>query len=309
MEYVFTLLGFIILIGSGNYLVKGGVSIARHYGLSTLLIGVTIVAFGTSAPELLVSLQAATAGYPEMALGNVIGSNISNIALVLALTALIMPVSVNRNSAVFDWPVMMFSAVVLALFSLNGKLERYEGLLLNLFLILFVWLSVRRAGGKKRTENEDIQVPAYSLALSVFIILLSSGGLAFGAYLLVQNATKIATMLGVSERAIAISMLAVGTSLPELVTSIIAAIQKETDISVGNIMGSNIFNILSVLGLSAVVKPLDVDPLSRIDIYIMILVSFVLILTVVPFRKAKIVRVEGLILLILYFGYLIYVFR
>jgi cation:H+ antiporter len=309
MEYILTLLGFVILITSGNFLVKASVSIAKYFGLSTLVIGVTIVAFGTSAPELLVSLQAAIANHPEMALGNVVGSNISNIALVLALTAIILPIPVNRNSVITDWPVMMGSALLLGAFALDLSLTLLEGLIFNLILVLFVWYSIRKSRKAYLIEEKEIIVGKYSLGISILMIIVSSLGLAFGARLLVNNATGIAQTLGVSERAIGISMLAIGTSLPELVTSVIAAIQKETDISVGNIIGSNIFNILSVIGITALVKPIVVDKIMLWDIGVMIVFSFLLLLMIIPSRKAIITRSEGIILFSLYIIYMIYVFN
>lgn len=309
MEYLFTLLGFIILIGSGNFLVKGSVSFAKHFGLSTLVIGVTIVAFGTSAPELLVSLQAALANHPEMALGNVIGSNISNIALVLAITAIIVPIPVNRNSVITDWPVMMAASLLLGVFVLDQSVNRVEGLIFNLALVLFVWYSIRKSRKKKTYTEKTEQIGRYSLTVSIIIIILSCAGLAVGARLLVMNATIIAQELGVSERAIGISMLAIGTSLPELVTSVIAAIQKEADISVGNIIGSNIFNILFVIGITAIIKPIYVDKVMLWDIGVMIVISLVLFFMIIPSERGRIIRAEGLILLACYLIYMVYVFN
>jgi cation:H+ antiporter len=310
MEYFLTLLGFIILIISGNFLVKGSVSMARHFGLSSLVIGVTVVAFGTSAPELLVSLQAAIANHPEIALGNVIGSNISNIALVLAVTAIIFPIVVHRNSIITDWPVMMLAGILLAVFSLNNSLELYEGIILNLVLVAFVWYSIRKARKSGLDEAASLEDEIkLSLPSSLVIIVVSSAGLAYGARLLVNNASAIAEGMGISERVIAISMLALGTSLPELVTSVIAALQKETDISIGNIIGSNIFNILSVLGITAIVKTVEVSPVIMIDIYVMLGISLLLFLMMIPVKKGKITRWEGAVLLISYIGYLIYVFQ
>ncbi len=309
MEYFLTLLGFFILIGSGNFLVRASISLAKYFGLSSLVIGVTVVAFGTSAPELLVSLQAAIANHPEIALGNVIGSNISNIALVLAMTAIIFPIPVNRNSIVIDWPVMMVAGILLAVFALDRQLQFYEGLILNVILIGFVWFSIKKSRKSDILSSEVVKTGKMSLTASVLVIIASSVGLALGAKLLVDNASSIAQDLGVSERAIAISMLAVGTSLPELVTSVIAAFQKETDISVGNIIGSNIFNILSVLGITALVKTVEVNPVIMVDIAVMLVISLILFLMMVPSRRGKITRWEGVLLLLSYIIYLIYVFQ
>lgn len=309
MEYFLSVLGFIILISSGHFLVKGSVSLARFFGLSTLVIGVTIVAFGTSAPELLVSIQAALGNHPEMALGNVVGSNISNIALILAITAIILPIPVNRNSVIIDWPVMMGASILLAIFALDRVLTFPEGLVFMVILVAFIWFIIRKSRKAVKLETGEEDNSTYSMPVSFIVIVISVAGLALGARLLVNNATIIAQDLGVSERAIAVSMIAVGTSLPELVTSVIAAIQKQTDISVGNIIGSNIFNVLSVLGIAAMVKPIQVSELILVDIAVMLAFSLILLFMMLPSRVGKIIRAEGLILLVGYFGYLFYVFK
>ncbi|MBE0653357.1 MAG: calcium/sodium antiporter [Bacteroidales bacterium] len=309
MEYFLSVLGFIILISSGHFLVKGSVSLARFFGLSTLVIGVTIVAFGTSAPELLVSIQAAVGNHPEMALGNVVGSNISNIALILAITAIILPIPVNRNSIIIDWPVMMGASILLAIFALDRVLTFPEGLIFLLILVAFIWFIIRKSRKAFKPDAGEEENSTYSMPVSIIVIVISVAGLALGARLLVNNATIIAQDLGVSERAIAVSMIAVGTSLPELVTSVIAAIQKQTDISVGNIIGSNIFNVLSVLGIAAMVKPIQVSELILVDIAVMLAFSLILLFMMLPPRVGKIIRAEGLILLAGYFGYLVYVFK
>lgn len=309
MEYLLTLLGFIMLIGSGNYLVRASVSLAKYFGLSSLVIGVTVVAFGTSAPELLVSLQASLSDHPEIALGNVIGSNISNIALVLAITAVIFPIPVNRTSVVVDWPVMMTAGLLLGIFAFDQQLQFYEGLIFIFFLLGFVWFSIKKSRKSKLILPEAQETGKMNLRAALILIIVSSAGLALGARLLVENASDIAEKLGVSERAIAISMVAVGTSLPELVTSVIAAFQKETDISVGNIIGSNIFNILSVLGISILVKTIVVDPVIMIDIGVMLGISLLLFLMMIPSRRGRITRWEGIILMMTYIIYMIYVFQ
>jgi cation:H+ antiporter len=310
MEYLFVLLGFVILIISGKYLVNGSVSLARYLRLSTLVIGVTVVAFGTSAPELLVSLQAAIKGHPEISIGNVVGSNISNLALVLGLTAIILPMSISRNTIRVDWPVMMVVSVLFYFFVRNGWLTRFEGIVFNVLLILYVFYSVRYSRKDISAPTKVQTKPTHSLTISILIIVLSSIGLVFGANLLVENASVIAMEMGVSERVISISLIAVGTSLPELATSVMAAIQKETDISVGNIIGSNIFNILSVLGISSIVKPIEVTPIMiNIDIVWMLSISALLIFLMMPFKKARLGRIDGIILLLVYLVYIYLLFK
>ncbi len=311
MEYFLALTGFILLIFSGKYLVKGSVSLARYFGLSTLVIGVTVVAFGTSAPELIVSFQAAMKGHPEISLGNVIGSNISNIALILGLTAMILPIPVQRNSVRIDWPVMMITSLLFYVLVLNNELGRLEGLILNTALVGFVFFSLWSSRRFSKKSKEEILKPKLKLPLAILIIILSCGGLVFGADLLVDNAVIIAGRMGVSERAISISLIALGTSLPELATSVIAAFEKEMDISVGNIIGSNIFNILSVLGITALVKPIEVsEVMVDFDILWMLGISALLFpLMLFPLKAGKITRFEGLLLVVVYFIYIYLVFN
>jgi len=303
-SYLLALLGFALLIGSGRFLVKASVSLASYFGISTLIIGITVVAFGTSAPELLISVQAALKGHPEIAMGNVIGSNISNIALALALSALIVPIAVKKTTLVLDWPFMMAVSILLYLFSLDLSIDRWEGIVFTILLVGFIVFSISKSkrdkDAKPIEKNTDLNIWAI-----VGILIAASIGLVVGSSLLIDGAIVVANDLGVSERVISISMIAIGTSLPELTTSIMAAIQKETDISVGNIIGSNIFNILSVLGITAISKPVEVSPIMvSTDLIWMLVISFLLLLFILPFKKAIITRFEGFMLLAVYVFYL-----
>lgn len=302
VNYLLASLGLILLIGSGKYLVKGSVGLASYFGLSTLVIGVTVVAFGTSTPELLVSVQAALKDHPEISLGNVIGSNISNIAIVLAITAIILPIPVNRNSLFRDWPVMMAVSLIFFLVIQDNFLSRLEGVGFNLMLVAFVYFTLKFS--KKNTDKAIKGIEKMNIWLAIGFILISSLGLVFGAGLLVENAVEIASSLHVSERAISITVIAVGTSLPELTTSVMAAIQKETDISVGNIIGSNIFNILSVLGITAIIKPIPVNPVINIDVIWMLLISVLLFVLLMPLKRSRLSRFGGIILLGVYVYYI-----
>ena len=288
---------------------RGSVSLARHYNVSTLVIGLTVVAFGTSAPELIVSLQAAVKGHPEIALGNVIGSNISNIALVLALAAMVMPLSVKRSTVLADGPVMILSSVIFYVFVLNGWLSRTEGIIFCILIALYIFFAFRYS----RLQQIKLKVipgnSEFRLGTAILITVISCASLVVGAHLLIDNAIIIAENFGVSERAISVSLIAVGTSLPELATSLVAAIKKEADISVGNIIGSNIFNILSVLGITAIVKPIEVSPLLRnFDLLWMLGISALLLLFMLPSRNSKLSRVEGCILFLIYILYIYLVF-
>ncbi|MCF8380421.1 MAG: calcium/sodium antiporter [Bacteroidales bacterium] len=307
-SYLLALLGFVLLIGSGRFLVKASVSLASYFGLSTLIIGITVVAFGTSAPELLISMQAAIKGHPEIALGNVIGSNISNIGLALALSAILVPITVKRITLVFDWPFMMLVTILFFLFSFDLSIDRWEGILFNILLIGFVVLSIRKSKKENHEQHLDNKINLNIWAI-IGIILASCVGLVIGSNLLIESAIVVAQNLGISERVISISMIAIGTSLPEISTSIMAAIQKETDISVGNIIGSNIFNILSVLGITAVINPMQITTVMvNTDMVWMLGISFLLLVFMFPMKQTIITRFEGILLLAVYVFYLYKVF-
>jgi len=237
--YFFLFLGLVLLLGSGKYLVESSVAIAKQFHIPTSIIGLTIVAFGTSAPELLVSIQAAVQGHPDMAIGNVIGSNISNILLVLAITTIIFPIAVKKSAVLGDWPIMLFVTLLLSFFLLDLEYSRMEGFITILFLLLYIASTVLRSRADNSTVDNSGSERAGSWKRSALIFILSCGGLAVGADLLVENASTLASRIGISERVISISMVALGTSLPELATSIIAAFKEETEISIGNILGSN----------------------------------------------------------------------
>lgn len=312
--------GLIILVGCGDLLVKGAVNFARHFKISSLVIGLTIVAFGTSAPELVVSLIAAIKGAPEIALGNVIGSNISNIGLVLGVTALILPLPVVRSSMHRSWPIMMLSVFLFIVTFFDGTISRVEGFILVFGLILFILSSFR--DGRKSSENEIFEKPEVSIPKASLYVLLASGGLALGSNLLVSGAENIAISLGVSERIIAITLVAFGTSVPELATSVMAALRKETDISVGNIIGSNIFNVFAVIGMTCIVKPIQsigdeqLWTLFSFDMLVMLIVSLLLFILIVGFKRLTkkelfqgktycLTRPAGFILLGSYIAYII----
>ncbi len=306
MEYLLLIVGFILLLYGGKYLVKGGVALARRYNVSSLVIGLTVVSFGTSAPELFVSLIASIKNHPEVAIGNVIGSNIANVALVLALTAIVFPIPVRSSSVKLDAPFMLFVSMLLWCFFLNLILTRWEG---GLFIILIISYTIvllrlsRQNKYKRIIYDSDVKMGIGKILL---IFILADAGLAIGSDLLVDNASKIAVNLGVDERIIAITIIAFGTSLPELATSVIAAFRKEMDISVGNIIGSNIFNILVVLGISSIVKPLKVNPdFLRNDIYWMMSTSLLLFLFILPFKGGKITRGKAIML---FLSYCVYVY-
>ncbi len=306
MAYIQFISGLLILIISGKYLVQGGVSIARFFKISPLVIGMTVVAFGTSAPELIVSINAAISGNPEIAFGNVVGSNIANVALVLAVTALLIPIPVHRNSLKNDWPMMMLVFLLLYVFILDDMIKLHEGVILFTLLVAYILFILYKSNKENTSSSDEVSdVKQMGLPISIVAIVLSSVGLAFGADLLVDGASDIALSLGVSKRVISLTIVAFGTSVPELTASIMAALKKQTDISIGNIIGSNIFNISIVLGITSMIKTIPVDHIAfSFDIILMIFIAILLLLFIYPFRTVYLNRIEGAILLFVYFAYM-----
>ena len=306
MDYLYLILGFVILLSSGDLLVKGGVALSSHFKISTLVVGVTVISFGTSAPELFVSLGAALSGSPDIAIGNVVGSNVSNIALVLGFTAILLPLPVKGNTLKFDWPVMMGASLLFFAFAQNNLIETWEGISFLILLIGFMVFTILKS---RNNKEEEFKKPNQSIPMAVGLIVLASIGLYFGADLLVGAAKNIALGYGVSERVIALTLVAFGTSVPELATSAIAALKKEMDISVGNIIGSNIFNIFGVLGVTSIVKNIFVsDAVLNFDLIWMLTISFLLFLLLLPLKTAKLHRWKGFVLIIVYALYVFFIF-
>ena len=304
MVYFLLLIGFALLVFSGRILIRSSVSIAHRLKLSPFVIGLTIVAIGTSAPELMVSLTGAVKGHTDLAIYNVIGSNISNILLVLAVTVLILPITVNSKTFWPNWSVMFLFSLFVFLFLLDLRFSWNEGLLIFILLIGYVIYSVYNSDSSDQQVDDGNQ-KNLNLVPALLMIVGSSGGLALGADLLVDNAVILARDFGISERIISVSLIAVGTSIPELTTSAIAAFRKQTDISIGNIIGSNVFNLGFVLGITSMVKPLQVSPMIlSFDIYWLFGIAFVLMgLLFIP-PKLTLSRWKGLAMLSIYLIYL-----
>jgi cation:H+ antiporter len=307
--YLLLFTSLALLFVSGKFLVDSSVAISRRLKIPRMIIGLTVVAFGTSAPELLVSVKAAFSGYPEIVMGNVVGSNISNILLVLALTAIIFPIPAPASSVKRDWPIMMAVSLLMYLFSLNGWISRLEGAVFVILLAGYITYSVVKARKMVTIPalEETGRIMKWWVALVLFLV--SCAGLAYGADLLVENVAKIAEELGISKRVVSITMVAVGTSIPELATSVIAALKKETDISVGNIIGSNIMNILSVLGFTSLVSPVKVsNEITRFDMPWMLGVSVLLLLLMLPAARSRITRWNGGLMILIYLLYIYLLF-
>ena len=301
-------IGLAVLVAGGELLVRGAASIALRLRLSPLVVGLTIVAFGTSAPELFISVQAALEGSPDLAMGNVIGSNICNLALVLGLTAVITPVPVRNDSLKIDWPVTMGSSLLLYLIVRDNLIHWPEGLLFLALIVTYTYAIIRKSRRETQSAEElaeELELPPQTASMGKDILFIGLGtvGLALGSDWFVDGAQDLAIAFGVSERIVGITVLALGTSLPELVTAVVAAMKKETDIALGNLMGSNIFNILSILGITSVIASIRVnDVIIHSDMIWMLLITF-LILPMMLYRKV-VKRVEGIILLAIYVYYI-----
>lgn len=286
-----------MLFVGGEGLVRGASSVARHFNLSPMLIGLTIVGFGTSAPELLVSLQAAWEGKPEIAIGNVVGSNIANILLILGVAAAIAPLVIPARRLWRDLSFMLAATFILWAMLYTGEITRVFGAILFAGLLVFLWVAFKY-GKVDADEDQPIenQLKAWGFTIGGLIVLV------IGARLLVDNAVIIAQTFGVSEAVIGLTIVAVGTSLPELATSVIAAYRKQTEIAVGNVIGSNIFNIFSIIGITALITPIPAaDRFATIDMPVAAAVAIGL--TVMAIVMNGLPRIAGIILLAAYGGY------
>ena len=304
------LLGLVLLYFGAEFLVRGSANLALHMGVSALVVGLTIVAFGTSAPELVVSLKAGLDGNGDIAIGNVVGSNIFNIAMILGISALIQPMKVNLNVLRVDTPIMVAVSVLFFICLRDFTVSRIEGVILTLGIIIYTIVTIIIS----RTRNDKIiDIPVSQVVspkknnvlISVCYIILGLGSLVVGSRFFVDGAVDLARFIGVSEAVIGLTIVAGGTSLPELATSIIAAVKKESDIAIGNIIGSNIFNILAIIGISSCVSPLHAAGINPINLYFMMAVPVMLF----PLMRTgfKLSRIEGGIMLSVYGCYLLYI--
>lgn len=307
LVYIFFIIGFIFLIKGADFLVDGAASIARRLNISDLVIGLTVVAFGTSTPELSVNIIASFKGNSDIAIGNVVGSNIANVFLILGVSSIIYPLAVTKGTVWKEIPLSLLAAIVLFVTAndqlLDGSqvsdLTRIDGLVFLSFFIIFIYYTASIA---KRIEGMEEHVPAkqYGWPQSFLCIILGLIGLTLGGRWIVDGAVTFATQFGMSESLIGLTIVAVGTSLPELATSAVAAYKRNAEIAVGNVVGSNIFNIFFVLGISAIIKPLPFQMKNNLDIGVVILSSLLLFLFMFTGKKQSLDRWEGLIFLVCY---------
>lgn len=306
MAIIYLILGFLLLIKGADWFVDGAVSIAKKFKIPTLVIGLTIVAFGTSAPEAAVSITAALKNNAEIAIGNVVGSNILNIALIVGLTALIIPIAVQDSTIKKEIPFTILSTLLLISLAVDGKVTFWDGIVFLLFFIIFLtylWeLSKNKSPDLVEEEPEKIR----SIPTSILWLLIGLIGIVLGSRFTVNASITIATWLGLSERFIGLTIVAFGTSLPELVTSVTAALKGENDIAVGNVVGSNLFNLLFILGSTAVISPIPFRPEFMRDTLISI--AYTVVLLFFSLTGKKITRIEGGILLLTYGFYIVSLF-
>ncbi|GAB5415918.1 MAG: calcium/sodium antiporter [Crocinitomicaceae bacterium] len=313
MEYFWLILGLGVLIFGGEFLVKGAVGFSSAMKISPLVVGMTVVAFGTSAPELLVSVTSAVQGNPEIAVGNVVGSNIANIALVLGVTVLIFPVIADKNTKTIDLPMMIGSTFLFFFFARDLEFDLFEGVIMVSIIVAFTYLLIRNARRKNVVGEDDEfseEMKNPSFWRSLFFLLCGFVGLYFGAEWFIKGAVGVADQvlsdMEPSQRksVIGVTVVAFGTSAPELVASCVAAYRKQTDISIGNLIGSNIFNILVVIGITSIVTPIPVKQ-SIMDFDILWVIGIALMLVIMIAVGSRIGRLKGAILLSTYVAYIV----
>jgi len=314
LTYVLFVMGFVVLITGANMLIDGSVSIARKSRISNIVIGLTIVAFGTSAPEFIVTIFATMQGNTEIAIGNILGSNIANILLVLGISAIIYPITVNRNTVLKEIPFSLLAALLLGvlandvLFKRNGPsvLTMIDGIIFLLFLAGFIYYTLRISRLKEDVPENNNNLKEFSYFKSFSFIIIGLLGLVLGGKWIVDGAVEIAGFFNVSQSFIGLTVIAIGTSLPELATSAVAAVKKQSDIAIGNVVGSNVMNILWILGFNALIHPIPLNPASNIDILMTIFASLILLLTMYMSKRHVVERWEGILMLVIYIGYIIF---
>jgi cation:H+ antiporter len=303
LDIVYILVGFVLLIKGGDFLVEGAVSIAKRANLSPMVIGLTIVGFGTSSPELLVSIQAALSGSSGIAIGNVVGSNIANIALILGIAAIVKACTAKKKTLKVDMPFMLLVTALFVTIAMSGTISRLAGILGFLLLCSFTIWEIKT--NQTEENNEDDNEPPMAVWKAIIVIILSFAALVYGSDKLVEGASDIARMLGVSDRVIGLTIVAVGTSLPELFSSVAAARKGQTDMAIGNVVGSAIFNLLCVVGISAAISPIYNTNDGFLTDYIC-MVALSGLLWFFLSTKKTLERWEGIVLVTIYVGYITY---
>jgi len=312
MTYLQLLLGFLLLLAGGDFLVRGAVALATRLGVSSLLIGLVLVGFGTSTPELVTSLQAALVGSSGIAVGNVVGSNTANILLILGCSALIFPLSASRGAFLRDGPAMLGAALVCLVVVLIGELSRWAGATMLILLgayLAYTYRSERRAKSASakmhREESAAVKPVGGRTWLAPLLVVAGLALTIVGAKVLVSAALEMSRATGWSDTVVGLTVVAVGTSLPELVTSLMAAVRRHSDVAIGNVVGSNIFNVLGILGVTAIIQPIAVpSQIAALDIWVMLAASVALVAFAIT--GSRVTRLEGGVCVAAYAGYLFY---
>lgn len=322
IAFLLLVVGFVLLIKGADFFVDGASNIARYLGVSTLVIGITVVAFGTSLPEAAVSISGAIQNVDDVSLGNVVGSNIANLLLILGLSSVVSPIIIDKDIIKRDLPISILAALLLIpmMYLLHEgttmAITRIEGLMLLLVFIAFMILVFKSALGTKHKVNAgvnsqdistepEVLAPSMSKAKAITLTILGSIGIVGGGILTTNSAKTIALHFGMSELLVGLTIVSLGTSLPELITSIVAAFKKENDIAVGNVVGSNIFNILFIIGISSLILPISVNAVMIFDILFLIVTSIIVL--ILCLREKKLGRIEGIFMTLFYIGYLTYI--
>ena len=311
MDILLLLVGLGLILGGANFLTDGSAAVAQRFRVPEFIIGLTIVAVGTSMPELVVSVLSAAAGNSDVAIGNIVGSNIFNVFVILGICALIRPLPLTRSTIRRDIPIGMVVSLLLFVLASDAllhlgptdRLGRGDGILMLILYVALMWYTIRAAGRTEETPAEGAKAPMAAWLAAVMIVG-GLAGLVFGGELFLDSATALARQLGVSESVIAITLVAGGTSLPELASSVVSLVKGKADMALGNVIGSNIANILLILGLSATINPLTMGGITTTDLAVVILTSLLLFLTAFTFRRRAVDRWEGVIFLVIYALYI-----
>lgn len=312
LQILMLLAGLALILFGANWLVDGSSSIAKRFGISEFVIGLTIVGIGTSSPEMVVSFMSSLQGKADMAIGNIVGSNIFNTLMILGITALVAPMAITKNNLKRDIPLNIVVTVLLIILGMNftlfGKgqdqISRLDGAILLAVFVWYLWTSFKSDQGDASDEGEGIK--EYKTGLSVIMIAAGLAGLIFGGRLFVNSATELAKMFGVSDKFIAITVMAAGTSMPELATCVVAALKGRGQLALGNVLGSNISNILLILGGASLIAPLSFNGMTPVDLGLVLISAIIIFASAFMFKKREIDRYEGVIFLLLEIGYMWY---
>lgn len=316
LDVVFLVGGLLLILFGASWLTDGASSVAKRFNIPPIVIGLTIVAFGTSAPELAVSISSAIQGSADLAIGNVVGSNIFNILLIVGCTALVAPITISEGTLKVEIPLTILASFILVILAsdivlagaLSDSLSRADGLILLCFFIIFLSYTfyVAKKSGSESLETQSEEIHVMSFFKSSLFIVIGLAALVFGGKIFVEGSSDIARALGVSESVIGLTLVAGGTSLPELATSVVASLKKNPEIAIGNVVGSSLFNIFFVLGCSATITPLEIGGITSFDLWTMVISSILLFVVSLCFGKRIIKRSEGVVFILLYVGYVTY---